>query len=281
MSPRATWNGHLTIALVLIPIKVYPATESSESLKFNQLHATCHTRTTQKKWCPICAREVPNTEIVKGFEFEPGQFVLLEPEELDAVQPPSTKVIDLVQFSPEAALPRRAIDRAYYLAPDGVDGGPEARAYALLRTMLAHRHAIGIGKLAIYGREYLVAVVADPRCLMLYTLHHAAELRSIEIGSLPDVSTRRTRAERDLLNRLIEVYDRPLNLADFRDEWRDGQQQIIDAKIEGKEFVEPVPMATPPVLEFQEALRQSLLAVVTPKKIPAKARPLPSPRKRA
>ncbi len=119
MSARATWKGFLKISLVTIPIKVFPATESSDGLSFNQLHGECTTRVTQKKWCATCDREVTSAEIVKGFEFEPGHYVLLLPEELAAVQPPSTRVIDLVQFAEASALEPLYIDRAYYLAPDG------------------------------------------------------------------------------------------------------------------------------------------------------------------
>src|ERR1044071_8924950 len=99
MAARATWKGYLKISLVNIPVKVFPATETSGSISFNQLHGECRTRIQQKKWCPQCNREVPNSEIVKGYEFEKGQYVIMQPEELDAIAPPSTRVIDLVQFA--------------------------------------------------------------------------------------------------------------------------------------------------------------------------------------
>ena len=104
MAPRATWKGQLKIALVSIPIKVYPATDSSDGLSFNQLHESCRSRMQQKRWCPTCEKEVPTAEIVKGYEFEKGKYVLLLDAELDAVKPESARVITLVQFAPAEQL---------------------------------------------------------------------------------------------------------------------------------------------------------------------------------
>src|SRR4029077_10960181 len=119
MAARATWKGYLKISLVNIPIKVFPATESSATISFNQLHADCQTRIQQKRWCPHCSREVPMSEIVKGYEFEKGRYVILSSEEIDTVKPASTRVIDLIQFADESALDPMYVDRSYYLAPDG------------------------------------------------------------------------------------------------------------------------------------------------------------------
>src|SRR5437763_10324494 len=124
MAARATWKGFLKISLVNIPIKVFPATESAGSISFNQLHGACQTRIQMKRWCPRCEREVPNSEIVKGYEFEKGRYVVLSEEDFEKVRPESTRVIDLVQFADDSAIDPMYVDRAYYLAPDG----PVARA---------------------------------------------------------------------------------------------------------------------------------------------------------
>src|SRR5471030_1847240 len=184
MAARATWKGYLKISLVNIPIKVFPATESSGSISFNQLHAECQTRIQQKKWCPHCDREVPNAEIVEGFEFEKGRYVIMSDEDLEKVRPQSTRVIDLVQFADAASLDPMYVDRTYYLAPDG---GMAGDAFAVMRDGM--RGKVGIGKLALYGREYLVAVRPFQRGIVMHTLHHAAEMRGIdsidELNSVP------------------------------------------------------------------------------------------------
>ena len=111
MAARPTWKGYLKISLVNIPIKVFPATESGGTISFNQLHGECQTRIQQKRWCPHCNREVANTELVKGYEFEKGQYVVLTEEDIDKVRPESTRVIDLVQFADESAIDPMYVDR--------------------------------------------------------------------------------------------------------------------------------------------------------------------------
>ena len=153
MAARATWKGYLKVSLVNIPIKVFPATESSGTISFNQLHAECQTRIQQKRWCPSCNKEVANTELVKGFEFEKGRYVVMSEEDIEKVRPSSTRVIDLVQFDDADALDPMYVDRSYYLAPDGQVA---ADAFAVFKEGMKGK--IGIGKLALYGREYLVGV---------------------------------------------------------------------------------------------------------------------------
>ena len=280
MAARATWKGFLKISLVNIPIKVFPATESSGTIAFNQLHAECQTRIQQKKWCPHCQRDVPNTEVVKGFEFEKGRYVIMSDEDLDKVRPESTRVIDLVQFSDSAALDPMYVDRTYYLAPDG---GMAADAFAVMRDGM--RGKIGIGKLALYGREYLVAVRAFERGIVMHTLHHAAEMRGIEsVDELNSVPASVKPEEMKLARQVIQTFEQPLNLADYKDEYRAGLQQIIDAKIAGEEVVATAAEAPPKVVNLMDALKKSLDAVSAGKKKTAKVaaeKPAAAKRKRA
>src|SRR5215208_5736370 len=184
MSARATWKGFLKVSLVNIPIKVFPATESAGTISFNQLHNACQTRIQQKRWCPSCNKEVANTEIVKGYEFEKGRYVVMNEDDIEKVRPSSTRVIDLVQFDDVGALDPMYVDRTYYLAPDGQIA---ADAFAVMREGMKGK--IGVGKLALYGREYLVAVKPHDTGLVMYTLHHAAEIRGMqgieELATIP------------------------------------------------------------------------------------------------
>src|SRR5689334_4750038 len=267
MGARATWKGFLKVSLVNIPIKVFPATESSGTISFNQLHAECQTRIKQKKWCEHCNREVPNSEIVKGYEFDKGRYVVLSDEDFDKVRPESTRVIDLVQFADDSAIDPMYVDRAYYLAPDGPVA---ADAFAVMREGMKGK--VGVGKLALYGREYLVAVKPHDKGIVMYTLHHAAEIRGIEqVEELNSVPAKVRPEEIKLAKQVIETFDAPLNLSDYRDEYREGLQKIIDAKIAGEEIVVPESEAPPKVVNLMEALKKSLDAVSTTKKKPAKA----------
>src|SRR3954447_13456383 len=268
MAARATWKGYLKISLVNIPIKVFPATESSGSISFNQLHGECQTRIQQKKWCPHCEREVPGSEIVKGFEFEKGRIVIMGDEDIEKVRPESTRVIDLVQFSDATALDPMYVDRTYYLAPDGPIA---ADAFAVMRDGM--RGKIGIGKLALYGREYLVAVRPFQRGIVMHTLHHAAEMRGIEsVDELNSVPASVKPEEMKLARQVIQTFEQPLNLADYKDEYREGLQKIIDAKIAGEQVVASgAPEAPAKVVNLMDALRKSLDTVSAQKKKPAKA----------
>src|SRR5437667_5481721 len=267
MAARATWKGFLKIALVSIPIKVFPATESSGSISFNQLHGECRTRIQQKRWCPQCNREVPLSEIVKGYEFEKGRYVIMSDEDFDKVRPESTRVIDLVQFAEDSAIDPMYVDRTYYLAPDG---GMASEAFAVMRDGMKGK--VGVGKLALYGREYLVAVRPHERGIVMHTLHHAAEIRTIdaveELGSVP---TAVKPEEIKLAKQVIGTFEAPLNLHDYKDEYREGLQRIIEAKIAGEEIVAPTLETPPRVVNLMDALKKSLDAVSSGKKKPAKA----------
>jgi DNA end-binding protein Ku len=277
MAARATWRGFLKISLVTIPIKVFPATESGAAIAFNQLHQECQTRINQKKWCAHCKREVSTAEIVKGFEFEKGRYVVLSDEDFDQVRPESTRVIDLVQFTDAVAIDPMYVDRTYYLAPDGALASD---AFAVMREGMKGK--VGIGKLALYGREYLVAVRPLARGLALHTLHHAAEIRPIdaldEYASIPAIAKA---AEVKLARTVVQAFDGPLDLANFADAYVEGLRRIIDDKIAGNETVGVPPPVAPPVVNLSDALRQSLEALQRTKKTPAKASPAKKRRGRA
>jgi DNA end-binding protein Ku len=267
MAARATWKGYLKVSLVNIPIKVFPATESSATISFNQLHGECKTRIKQKKWCPTCDREVTNAEIVKGYEYEKGRYVVLDEEDFENVRTESTRVIDLVQFAEDTAIDPMYIDSTYYLAPDG---GVATDAFAVMREGMKGK--VGVGKLALYGREYLVAVRPHGKGIVMHTLHHAAEIRGMDqVEELNSVPSKVKPEEIKLAKQVIETFEAPLNLKDYKDEYREGLQEIIDAKIAGREVVAPEVEEPPKVVNLMEALKRSLDRVSEKKKAPAKA----------
>jgi DNA end-binding protein Ku len=277
MAARPTWKGYLKVSLVNIPIKVYPATESAGTISFNQLHGECRTRIQQKRWCPKCEREVPNTDLVKGYEFEKGHYVVLTEEDVDKVRPVSTRVIELKQFADDKALDPIYIDRAYYLAPDGPVA---AEAFAVMREGMAGK--AGVGKLALYGREYLVAVRPQSNGMVMYTLHHAAEIRSIDtIDELQNVPKQVKADELRLAKQVIGTFDKTLDIASYQDEYKEELRKVIDAKIAGREVVAPEIEAPPKVVNLMDALRKSLDSVSAAKKTPARVTAVKQPAARA
>ena len=208
MAARATWKGYLKVSLVNIPIRVFPATDSAASVSFNQLHGECQTRIQQKKWCPKCEREVPNAELVKGYEFEKGRYVVVSEEDIEKVRPASTRVIDLQQFAERDELDPIYFERPYYLAPDTQVA---ADAFAVIREGMAGK--VGIGKVALYGREYLVAVEAREKGLVMYTLRQADEIRAMNEVSEYDLLPEKTKtAEVQLARQVISTFEKPLDL---------------------------------------------------------------------
>jgi len=162
---------------------VFPATDASATISFNQLHAECQTRIQQKRWCPQCQKDVPNTDIVKGYEFEKGRWVVVDEDDIEKMRVESTRVINLETFTDDVEIDPIYLDKPYYLAPDG----PVAKeAFAVIREGMKGK--AGIGKVALYGREYLIKVQPRERGLVMYTLRHASEIRSMDaIDELADM----------------------------------------------------------------------------------------------
>jgi len=268
MAARPTWRGYLKISLVNIPVKVFPATDSGATLSFNQLHAECQTRIQQKRWCPHCEREVPNTDIVKGYEFEKGRYVVMEEEDIEKVRVESTRVINLEKFTDADEIDDIYLERPYYLAPDG----PVAKeAFAVIREGMKGK--AGIGKVALYGREYLIKVQPREQGMVMYTLRHAKEIRSMDsIDELADMPATVKPAEVKLAQQVMGTFEGELDFASYRDEYQEGLREIIDAKVEGREVVAPEIEAPPKVVNLMEALRKSLDAVSAGKKKPTTMR---------
>jgi DNA end-binding protein Ku len=193
--------------------------------------------------------------------------VVVTDEDIQKVRVESTRVIDLAQFTDETEIDPIYVDRAYYLAPDGQVA---ADAFAVMREGMAGK--AGIGKVALYGREYLVAVRPQKKGLVMYTLHHDAEIRSIDqIEELSSVPLTVKPEEMKLAKQVVSTFDSELNLKDYKDEYKEGLRAIIDAKIAGEEVVAPEVAEPPKVVDLMEALRRSLDAVSLEKKKPAKA----------
>ncbi|HUF48170.1 MAG TPA: Ku protein [Vicinamibacterales bacterium] len=266
MSARPTWKGYLKISLVNIPVRVFPATDAKATVSFNQLHRECRTRIQQKRWCPTCETEVPNTDLVKGYEFEKGKYVVMDEDDLAKVRPESTRVINVIQFADAAVIDPVYIERPYYLAPDGQVA---AEAFAVMREGMAGKAAVG--KVALYGREYLVAIQPRENGLVMYTLRHASEVRAM--GAIDELKTVPAKIKPDevkLARQVIGNFEIGGDLTQYQDDYQNELRKIIDAKVAGKEIVAPTEEAPPKVVNLMEALRQSLERVSTGKKRAAK-----------
>jgi len=262
MAARPTWKGYLKISLVNIPVRVFPATDSAATISFNQLHRECQTRIQQKRWCPHCEVEVPTSELVKGYEFEKGRYVVVDEDDLAKVRTESTRVINLVQFTDAKAIDPIYLERPYYLAPDGPVA---AEAFSVMREGMQGK--AGVGKVALYGREYLVAIQPRGKGMVMHTMRHAREIRSMDaIDELETVAGKVKPDEMKLARQVIQNFEGELDMSEYRDEYQEELKRIIDAKIAGEEIVEKEEEAPPKVVNLMEALRKSLDRVSAEKK---------------
>jgi DNA end-binding protein Ku len=230
------------------------------------LHRECQSRIQQKRWCPTCQVEVPNTDLVKGYEFEKGKYVVLDDEDIAKVRPESTRVINIVQFADASVIDPVYVEKPYYLAPDGNVAG---EAFAVMREGMAGKAAIG--KLALYGREYLVAIQPRENGLVMYTMRHSSEVRAMgAIDELKSVPSKIKPDEVKLARQVIGNFETGGDLTQYKDDYQEQLRGIIDAKIEGREVVTQEEEAPPKVVNLMEALRQSLDRVSSSRKRTAK-----------
>lgn len=268
MASRAIWRGHLRLSLVTIPIRVFPATNAAATIHFHQLHRKCQTRIQYKKWCPHEDIEVSNEDIVKGYEFERGRYVVLEDKDIDKVRPESTRVINLSQFTDADAIDPVFYDEPYYLAPDGKVA---AESFAVMRDALEGKAAIGT--VAFHGRERLVAIEPRDGGLTMFTLRRVNEIRSIgAIDELKDVPRKTKPEEVSLARKVMGGFEGTADFSRYPDTYEEALRKMIERKIAGEQIVEPAEIEkVPKVVNLMEALRRSLDEVSSRKARPARA----------
>ena len=286
MSYRPVFSGHLVLGLLSVPIKAFSAFNNAENLEFNQLHAPCGQRVKQKLVCEPCQADDlkrGSADILKGYEFAKGRYVSFTHAEIDAFKVESSQTIRLTNFVDADSIDPLMLNNAFFLGPDTKSGFGK-HAFATLREALGDR--VGIGKVAMYGREHLVAMrqrtemVEDREVkgLLVQTLLRPSELRSIgEIESLDYVGTNPD--EVAMAEALIVQMTKPFDFASFKDEYVEGLKKMIDAKVQGQPFQAPVVQQAPAATNVMDALKASLAAassapaVVTIPSVPDTAAP--------
>jgi DNA end-binding protein Ku len=256
--PHASWKAHLRLSLVSVPVQAFNAeTAAKADISFNQLHEECKSRIKYVKTCPIHG-EVPNNEIVKGFEYAKGEYVIVDTDELEALRGKTDNAVDISAFvSPEAVDPKYFDGRTYYLLPDG----PLARRpYAVLLEVMSKKKLWGFAVATISNREQLLVLRAIDGALCAESLHYAAELRGVvELGmdmELPKVDKEEVR----LATMLVDASTKKdFDVTAFKDEYNSQLRDLLEAKVAGREIVAP-PMIEheAPVVNLMEALKRSV-----------------------
>jgi DNA end-binding protein Ku len=252
--PRAMWKGSISFGLVSIPVSVFPASEE-KTLRFHQLHRKDHGRIRHRRVCSVCEAEVPLEEIVKGYEYDKGKYVVLTEEELAAVPVESTRTIDIVQFVDLEEVDPIYFDRPYYLVPQE----PGVKAYALLRRAMEEDRRVALAKVAFRDKEHLCTIRVRDGVFVLETMRWPDEIRPAEFEELGrEVAVRPQEVQ--MARSLIDNLTAPFRPEEFRDEYREALLEIIEKKVQGEEIeVAPEPEPTR-VVDLMEALRASVEA---------------------
>ena len=251
---RTIWNGSLSFGLVTIPVGLAVA-QQRQDVSFRTLHRECGTPIKQKRWCPLHEREVEADELVKGWEFAKGQYVVVEEGDLEAVELRRSRSVELLRFVPLAEVDPLYFDRAYYLAP-GAD--PVARRpYALLLRALEETGMAAVGKFVLWGKENLCLVRPLDGALALETPYYPEDIRSKAeiVEAIGEIEVKG--AELTMATQLVESLAGAFDPADYRNEYRDELRAMLQRKLEGEEIVTPEPAPEAPVIDQMEALKQS------------------------
>jgi DNA end-binding protein Ku len=264
---RTIWNGSLSFGLVTIPVGLAVA-QQRKDVSFRTLHRECGTPIKQKRWCPVHEREVEADELVKGWEFAKGQYVMVEESDLESVELKRSRSIELLRFVPLAEVDPLYFDRAYYLAPASDPVG--RRPYALLLRALQETGMAAVGRFVLWGKENLCLVRALEGALVLETLYYAEDIRSAAeiVEAVEETETQET--ELGMARQLVESLAGAFDPSEYANAYRSEVRAMLEAKVSGAEIVRPEPVPEAPVVDLMEALRQSIAATQGGEKAPAR-----------
>ena len=260
--PRSMWKGAIQFGLVTIPVKLYVATESRAGVSFNMLHETDKSRIQMKIWCPEDEEIINRSETVKGYEYAPDKYVVINDEDLEKLPLKTVRSIEIEQFveREEAEQQTKFVKQAYYIEPDRVG----RKAFALLKEVLQDKGLTAICKFVIRDREVLAAMDPFENTMLLSTIYWPDEIRALDELDLPDEEPEIKPAEKKMAAQLIEAMTGAFDPSNYRDEYREALMQVIESKIEGREIVEVEADEEPTKLvDLMAALQASVNAATT------------------
>lgn len=253
---RNIWKGAISFGLVNVPVKLYPATEDKD-IKFNYLHAECKTPIQYAKRCPTCNREVKAEEIVRGYEYEKGRYVVIDEADLERVPVSTTKTVDIIDFVDMKEIDPIYFAKSYYLAP--AEGGQ--KAYALLRQAMAETNRVAVAKVVIRTKQSLAAIRVHDQALVMETMFYPEEIRSTaylpELDFQTDLHENEVKMAKSLINSLGDKFAPDK----YTNEYRQALLEVIQAKIDGEEITVPPVRPAEKVVDLMEALKASIKLV--------------------
>src|SRR3989449_9509478 len=258
----SVWSGYLTFGLISMPVRLFSGARSN-GISFNQLHRTDHQRVKQQLICPADNQVLDRAEIVKGYEYRKGEYVIVEPDEIKKIEPKTAKTMEILEFVKSSDVDPVFFESSYYMMPEEAGRRP----YALLTKALEESEYVAIAKITMHNREYTVFLRPHEGGLMLHTMYYAEEVKKVEGFGAPDVELKE--AEVKVAHQLIEALAADWDPEKYHDSFQENVKKLIETKLEGGKIAEvEKPKKLAPVVDLMAALKQSL-AEMEGKKKPA------------
>lgn len=253
--PSSVWTGYLTFGLISMPVRLFSGARG-ERVSFHMLHRDDHVRVKQQLICPAEEKVVERDEIVKGYEYRKGEYVIIEPEEIKRIEPKTAKAMEILEFVKSDDVDPVYFESSYYLMPEEAGKRP----YALLSKALEETGYVAIAKLTMHNREYMVFLRPHKGGMMLHTMYYKNEVREMENFGATDAELKE--AEVKVAHQLIEALAAPFQPEKYHDTFEENLKTLIQARLEGKEVTEvEQPKKAAPVVDLMAALKESLAAM--------------------
>lgn len=258
----SVWTGYLTFGLISMPVRLFSGARSNR-ISFHMLHRDDLTRVKQQLYCPNDEKVVDRTEIVKGYEYRKGEYVVIEPEEIKKIEPKTAKAMEILEFVKQKEIDPVYFESSYYLAPEEAGKKP----YALLTRALEQTEYVAIAKLAMHNREYTVFLRPLNGGLILHTMYYQDEIRALD--NFGEDRANLKEGEVKVAHQLVQALAAKWEPEKYYDSFEENVKKLIKAKLEGKE-VTPVekPRKIAPPTDLMAALKQSLAQMEKKKKGP-------------
>ena len=254
MAARPTWQGHLRLSLVTCPVTLYTATSRTNDVSFHMINPKTNNRirmiTTDPDTGPI-----DRGDLVKGYEYEKGKYVLLDPDEIKAVRIESNRVLDIERFVDQADIDRMYWDEPYFLTPDGKLA---AEPFAVIREAMTKAGKIALSRLTMHGRERLMALEPRDEGILAYTLRTKGEVRDVDKAFDAIPGAKPDKGMLDIAGKIIDQLSGPFDPEEFKDRYEDALKELIQAKLKGHKVVSSPETEDTPTKDLMEALRESL-----------------------
>ena len=248
----SVWRGMISFGLVSIPIRLYAAARTKRT-NLHQIHSVCKTRLKQPLYCPHCKRFVERSEVIKGYEYEKGQYVFIDPDEIKKITPESGRTMEILAFLEQSEVDPIYFESSFLALPDEKADKP----YVLLLKALEETNKMGVAKVTMHQREYTIFIRARNHGLTLHTMYYQNEIAAVAgYGKNYDIKLKPE--EIKLAEQLVESLSSRFKPEAYKDEFQARLNELIEAKLKGKTVAPTPKRARAPVIDMMEALKKSL-----------------------